>query len=366
MADKIYVASRKGLLEFAKAGRGWEMARVSFVGEPVSAMLHDGRDGTLYAALNLGHFGVKLHRSDDGGKSWQELPAPAYPAAPEGAGDGKDGASLTLIWTLVAGGADQPGVLWAGTIPGGLFRSTDRGESWTLIESLWNRPERAKWFGGGYDEPGIHSVCIDPTDSRRLALGVSCGGVWTSEDAGESWTLGGTGLRAAYMPPDMSDSRVVQDVHRLARCPAAPDVIWCQHHNGIFVSRDGGANFSEIETAMPSAFGFAVAVHPRDPETAWFVPAVKDECRVPVDQRMVVSRTSDGAQSFETFSDGLPQGASFDLVYRHGLDIDKTGERLAMGSTTGNFWVGEDGGTRWTLVSTHLPPISQVAFAKGG
>jgi len=366
MADRIYAATRKGLLEFAESGGGWEMARVSFVGEPVSAMLADGRDGTLYAALNLGHFGVKLHRSDDGGESWRELPTPAYPAAPEGAGDGdgKDGPSLTLIWTLAAGGVDQPGCLWAGTIPGGLFRSTDRGESWTLIETLWNRPERQQWFGGGYDEPGIHSVCVDPTDSRRLALGVSCGGVWTSADAGESWTLGGAGLRNEYLPPEMAETRVLQDVHRLAQCPAAPEVIWCQHHNGIFLTRDGGANFTEIETAQPSAFGFAVAVHPHDPETAWFVPAVKDECRVPVDQRMVVSRTRDGAKTFETFSDGLPEGASFDLVYRHGLDVDESGERLAMGSTTGNFWVGEAGGTRWKPISTHLPPIAQVAFAK--
>jgi hypothetical protein len=369
MSERIYVASRKGLLDFAAtSGGAWEMARTSFVGEPVSAVLADARDGTLYAALNLGHFGVKLHRSEDGGGTWRELPAPAYPAAPKasGNGDGKAGPSLTLIWTLAAGGADQPGLLWAGTIPGGLFRSTDRGESWTLIESLWNRPERQQWFGGGYDEPGIHSVCVDPTDSRRLTLGVSCGGVWTSADAGESWTLGGTGLRAEYMPPDMGDSRIVQDVHRLAQCPAAPEVIWCQHHNGIFLTRDGGSNFTEIETAKPSAFGFAVAVHPRDPETAWFVPAVKDECRVPVDQRMVVSRTRDGAKTFETFAEGLPDGPSFDLVYRHGLDIDESGERLAMGSTTGNFWVGTDGGERWTLVSTHLPPIAQVAFAKGG
>ncbi len=369
MAEKIYVASRKGLLEFGEAKGGWTMTRASFVGEPVSAVLPDARDGTLYAALNLGHFGVKLHRSEDGGKTWNELPAPAYAPEPGDKGNGKDdakgGPSVSLIWTLVAGGADQPGILWAGTIPGGLFRSADRGESWALVESLWNLPERAQWFGGGYDEPGIHSVCVDPTDSNKLTLGVSCGGVWISADAGESWQLGGTGLRNEYLPPDMAETRVLQDVHRLAQCKAAPNVIWCQHHNGIFRTDDRGINFTEIETARPSAFGFAVAVHPADPKTAWFVPAVKDECRVPVDQRMVVSRTTDGGASFEVFSDGLPEGPSFDLVYRHCLEIDGAGERLAMGSTTGNFWVGEDGGASWTLVSNHLPPIAQVVWGPG-
>ena len=366
MADRIYVASRKGLLEFGEKRAGkWDMTRASFVGEPVSAVLHDARDHTLYAALNLGHFGIKLHRSEDGGETWRELPAPAYAAKSEHKDSAKDGPSVSLIWTLVAGGADQPGRLWAGTIPGGLFRSDDRGENWSLVESLWNLPEREQWFGGGYDEPGIHSVCVDPTDSKRLTVGVSCGGVWMSKDAGESWTLGGAGLRNEYMPPDMAETRVLQDVHRLAQCPAAPNVIWCQHHNGIFMTVDGGVKFTEIETARPSAFGFAVAVHPADPDTAWFVPAVKDECRVPVDRKMVVSRTKDGGKSFEVFAGGLPEAESFDLVYRHCLDIDASGERLAMGSTTGNFWVGEKGGTSWTQVSTHLPPIAQVACAGG-
>jgi hypothetical protein len=112
----------------------------------------------------------------------------------------------------------------------------------------------------------------------------------------------------------------------------------------------------------PSAFGFAVAAHPHDRDTAWFVPAVKDECRVPVDGRFVVTRTADGGRSFETLSGGLPDGQSFDLVYRHALDVDDAGQVLAMGSTTGNLWISEDGGETWRQISANLPPIAQVAF----
>ena len=364
----LYVASRKGLLSYEERGGAWHLAASAFVGEPVSAVLWDPRDSTLYAALNLGHFGVKLHRSEDRGASWRELPAPAYPRQAEdsGAGDSSDGdkaPSLTLIWTLETGGLAQPGRLWAGTIPGGLFRSDDRGESWTLVESLWDEPRRRDWFGGGYDEPGIHSICVDPRDSDHLTLGVSCGGIWDSRDGGGSWRLVGEGLRSDYMPPDQAQDPGTQDPHRLAQCRAAPDVVWCQHHNGIFRSGDGGARFTEIESARPSAFGFAVAVHPEAADTAWFVPAVKDECRVPVEQRFVVSRTRDGGASFEVFDAGLPEGPCFDLVYRHGLDITADGARLAMGSTTGNLWVGEQQGERWTALSSTLPPISQVLWA---
>ena len=359
MTERLFVATRKGLLEYSMESGAWACTRQSFVGDPVTAVLRDGRDGSLYAALNLGHFGVKMHRSDDGGATWRELPAPAFPAV----ADGADGPSVSLIWTLVTGGADQPGWLWAGTLPGGLFLSRDCGESWVLNEALWNHPRRSEWNGGGYDDPGIHSICVDPRDSNRLAVGVSTGGVWTTADAGQNWSLGGRGPRAAYMPPALAFEPIAQDPHRLVRCTAAPDVIWCQHHNGIFRSADGGESFTEIETASPSAFGFAVAVHPADPDTAWFVPAVKDEFRYPVDQRLVVTVTRDGGHSFTTLDAGLPGQPSFDLVYRHALDVDSDGDRLAMGSTTGNLWVGAAGGTRWQQVSGYLSPIHQVLWA---
>jgi hypothetical protein len=110
-------------------------------------------------------------------------------------------------------------------------------------------------------------------------------------------------------------------------------------------------------------FGFAVAVHPRDPDTAWFVPAIKDERRIPVDGKLVVARTRDGGASFEVLSRGLPTEPSFDLVYRHGLAIDATGERLAFASTTGGLWITENGGDAWSMLPARLPPVLAVAFA---
>jgi hypothetical protein len=244
-----------------------------------------------------------------------------------------------------------------------LFRSTDRGTSWSLIETLWNRPERKKWFGGGYDDPGIHSVVVDPRDSKRVLVGISCGGVWVSADGGESWTVQTAGMHAAYMPPERREDPDIQDPHRLVACPAAPDVLWVQHHNGVFLSTDGAKNWSEITDIKPSNFGFAVAVHPTDPETAWFVPAVKDEHRIPQGGKVVAARTRDGGKSFEVLQKGLPQEHAYDLVFRHALDVDPSGEILAMGSTTGNLWVSENAGDSWSAVSHHLPPIYQVRFA---
>ena len=165
---------------------------------------------------------------------------------------------------------------------------------------------------------------------------------------------------AAYMPRS-GDPRI-QDAHRVVQCPANPDCFWAQHHNGVFRTTDQCESWQDVPNAPPSVFGFAVAVHPRDPETAWLVPAIKDEKRIPVDGKVVVSRTRDGGKTFDVLRQGLPQQHAFDLVYRHALDIDETGTRLMFGSTTGNLWVTEDQGDTWSTVSHHLPPIYAVRF----
>ena len=131
---------------------------------------------------------------------------------------------------------------------------------------------------------------------------------------------------------------------------------------GCARSTDGGRHWQEIETAQPTAFGFAVAVHPENPDIAWFVPGVRDDARHAVDGRVVVSRTRDGGRSFEVLREGLPQRHAYDLVYRHALDIAATGERLAFGSTTGNLWVSEDQGEHWQQISGFLPPVYCVRF----
>lgn len=369
MANRMLVATRKGLFFYSRGAGGWKVEEVAFLGEPVTMTLPDTRDGAIYAVLTLGHFGCKLRRRLPGETEWKELTVPVFPegaevpAAPpanEGEPPKMKPASLSEIWALEPGAT--PGHLWAGTIPGAIFQSKDAGESWQLVEFLFNRPERMQWFGGGKDDAGVHSIAVDPRDRNRVVIAISCGGVWRSTDGGETWQNVGTGLRAEYMPPNLAFDLVSQDPHRIAACAAQPDTVWLQHHNGVFLSRDNGVTFTEIKNAKPAPFGFAVAAHPKDPDTAWFVPATVDQCRVPVDSRLVVSRTRDGGKSFEVLNRGLPEEPAYDIVYRHALDVDETGSTLAFGSTTGGLWVSENGGDNWTSLSHTLPPIYSIRF----
>jgi len=361
VSEQLLVSTKKGLFTFARTSADWRQARHDFLGENVT--LASATPAGWFAALNLGHFGVKVRRSSDGGATWHECPAPAYPDGEiVQTGDGKppQPATLKLIWALEPGPTADS--VWAGTAPGGLFRSDDAGQTWQLQRGLWDRPERPNWFGGGYDWPAIHSICVDPRDPKTLRIAISTAGVWVSRDAGATWDLIGEGLFAEYMPPEMRGLLVAQDVHQMVQCPASPDALWIQHHNGVFRSRDGGLRWDFVANVKPSVFGFAVAVHPRDPDTAWFVPAIKDEFRLPVDGKFVVARTRDGGASFDVLDRGLPEPPAYDLVYRHGLAIDETGDVLAMGSTTGGLWLTEDQGDTWTLLSAHLPPIHAVRF----
>jgi hypothetical protein len=368
MSELLLVSTRKGLFTIGRHGPGsWRVDGVSFLGDNVTLALADPRDGAWYAALDHGHFGVKLQRSRDLGASWEEVGVPAYPEPPAGHEE-RDSMGrvipwrLIRIWALAAGGPGQPGVLWAGTLPGGLFRSANHGETWALARGLWDHPDRKAWVGGGADYPGIHSICVDPRDADRVTVAVSCGGAWRTVDGGGGWTCCSKGMRAEYMPEERAYDPVVQDPHRVVQCPGWPEVFWAQHHNGVFRSLDDCGSWQEIPGVPPSVFGFAVAVHPADPLTAWFVPAIKDERRVPVEGKVVVARTRDGGRTFELLRQGLPQDNAYDLVFRHALDVDATGERLAFGSTTGSLWVTENGGEAWSTVSEHLPPVHAVSF----
>ena len=366
MVRAILVGTRKGLFTLSRSSAGWAVERVDFLGDPVQMVLHDTRDEATYAALDLGHFGNKLHRRDAGGE-FTEIPVPSYPEKPESEDDDLGAQNmkpvpwdLKGIWALESAGPDKAGALWCGTLPGGLFRSDDRGNTWQLNEPLWHSDDRRAWFGGGADWPALHSVCVDPRDSDRVLIGVSCGGTWISEDGGVSWTVSSHGMRAEFMPPDEAGNPGVQDPHIVVQCPSAPDVYYTQHHCGIWKSDNGGTQWNEITADAPSRFGFAVVVHPNDPDTAWFVPAVKDEARYAVGGTLCVTRTTDGGKTLQVLRNGLPQEHAYDITLRHALAVDRTGTTLCFGTTTGNVFVSEDGGDSWSLVSGHLPPVYVV------
>ncbi len=353
MSDQILLATRKGLFRLCRGMSGWQVEGPEFLGIPCGVTECDPRSGVIYAAVSHGHFGPKLHRSEDAGRSFEEVTAPIFPES--------EGASVHSYWSLThdprfAGG------LWCGTVPGALFHSADHGESWRLIRSLWDHPTRKDWFGGGTDDPALHTIDVDPRDSQRVLLGLSCAGVWETVDGGESWKCIGEGLWAEYMPPETRHDPVVQDPHMIGRCQADPDVLWMQHHNGVFRSQDAGHRWTECTEVTPSPFGFAIAADPTNRDVAWTIPGISDEIRVACDGAICVSRTEDGGSSWTALREGLPQQHAFDITYRHAFDISEDGQRLCFGTVAGNVWISENRGESWQSVGNNFPLVYSVEF----
>jgi photosystem II stability/assembly factor-like uncharacterized protein len=356
--NNLLIGTRKGLVVYKRQNGEWKYDSLSFIGIPVSIAFVDERTNTWWAFLDHGHWGCKMHRSSDEGKNWEEITAPKYPEGSLLKDESE--ATLRYIWAAAHGG-DKEGVLYIGTDPGGLFKSTNNGDTFELVESLWNHPSRKKqWFGGGRDQPGIHSIVVDPRDSNHIYVAISCAGVFESTDGGENWAPKNKGLKADFLPDP--NSEIGQDPHLLEVCASNPDVMWQQNHCGIFVSTDGSQNWTEVsEKDGPANFGFAVKVKDDDPNIAWVVPGISDEIRVAVDQALCVCRTDDGGKTWTAFRNGLPQENCFDITYRHSLDV--TGNTLVFGTTTGNLYLSEDLGENWELLNHSLPMVYCVHFA---
>lgn len=155
--------------------------------------LEDPRDGAVYAALNLGHFGVKLHRSEEGGvadagATWTGIAAPTYPRRTDEekkAGEAFPKAApwpVQQIWSMEPGGADEPGVLWAGTIPRDSRRFPNCGRRRVL----------ARGFRGG----SLGLRFRGCRASEGSGDGVTTGSLWVSEDQGDTWQS-----LSALLPP---------------------------------------------------------------------------------------------------------------------------------------------------------------------
>jgi len=358
MLSTLLLGTRKGLVAYRMVNNQWKVESLSFEGQPVSIAYADALTGQWWAALDHGHWGVKLHTSKDRGKNWEEVTAPAYPQGEEI----KDGikAATRYIWSISNGGRAFPSRLWVGTDPGGLFVSTDEGKNFDLVQPLWQHPSRKEfWMGGGRDQPGIHSIVVDPRNEEHVYVGISCAGVFETPDSGKTWNVRNKGLRADFLPDPYAE--IGHDPHILVAAPSDPDTLWQQNHCGIFRSTDGGQHWQDIsQEEGPARFGFALTVADDNADQAWVCPANSDATRTAIKGALCICRTDDGGKTWKDLRNGLPQENCFDIVYRHALA--SSGDAVAFGTTTGNFFFSPDRGENWQTINNYLSMIYSVQF----
>ncbi|WP_249019649.1 hypothetical protein [Conexibacter sp. S30A1] len=357
---ELAVGTKKGLflLEGDATGGGGEfgISARAFAGEPVDYALRETRSGRLFAATTSPFYGPKLFYTDaDPAGEWQQATGVELPAGGE--------QTLARIWVIAAG--ETPGTLYMGADPGVLFESHDNGSSWQLNSGLWNEPSRPDWQPGG-GGLCLHSICTWPGDPQRLAVAISAAGMWLSDDGGASWRRGNRGLNPRYLPEaDIDPETSALCVHHVERSRTRPERMFMQFHGGVYRSDDAGESWTPIGDGLPSDFGFPLKVDPADPESAYLIPLVADMDRVMPDGRVRVYETRDGGASWTPRGDGLPAQHAYLTVLRQAFASRGSGPGLELyfGATSGELFGSGDAGASWRTLAQRLPPVFSVAAA---
>jgi photosystem II stability/assembly factor-like uncharacterized protein len=363
----LHVATRKGLwrLRSDPSRRTWALAGPQFLGHVVHHAVADPRDGrTVLAAARTGHLGPTVFRSTDRGRSWTEAAKP--PAFAAGSGRVVD----HTFW-LTPGHASETGVWYAGTSPQGLFRSDDGGATWSGVAGFNEHPRRRDWCGGDQDgtpDGGkLHSVIVDPVDPRHLYIGMSSGGIFESTDTGATWTPLNHGVRADFLPQPVPEFG--HDPHCVRQHPLQPDRLYHQNHCGLYRLDRPARTWHDIGATMPKsvgAIGFPLVLHPRDPETLWVFPMDGTDVwpRTAPKGRPAVYRSVNGGASWQRQAQGLPPSQAWWTVKRQAMTTDRAATvGVYFGTTSGEVWGSRDEGRTWKCLARHLPHIYAVEGA---
>jgi photosystem II stability/assembly factor-like uncharacterized protein len=351
----ILVGTRKGLFRLRgdEDRRNWDLGGPTLTGWEVFHAVRDPRNGAFYACTNNFVYGASVHRSTDDGASWERSEGLGLPE--------ESGLTLEKTWHLEPGHESQPDTLWLGAAPGALFKSNDGGTSWEPVGGILEHPTRERWMPGA-GGMCCHSIALDRDDPQRVYVGISAAGAFRTDDGGETWSPVNKSVAADFMPDDPYPE-VGQCVHKLLAHRERPERLWQQNHCGVYRSDDRGESWERLDgNGLPSDFGFALAIHARDPDTAWVVPEEGAENRVTSDGRLGVYRTRDAGASWEVRK-------AYDAAWVAVLREDGASDWLDpvgvyVGTQSGSIFVSPDEGETWIEAARHLPPVLSVEVAE--
>lgn len=330
--------------------REWTLTGPHLGGWEIFSLCGDNRNDRILAGT--GHFshGPTIRTSKDLGVTWE--PVERNPAYPEGSVAG-----LKHIWQIVPGHPSQPGTWYAGVDDAGLFVSRDDGRTWSELTGLTSHPTRPRWVPG-FGGLCLHSVLVDPTDARRLWVGISAVGVFRSDDGGEAWKLCNDGLHNVA-PEFITDPEMGRCVHKLALDPQRPGVLYLQFHGGVFKSENAGDSWTRISAGLPHDFGFPMAVSQRS--DVFVVPLLSDENRVVPDGALKVWRSRDQGRTWRALTNGLPQKDHFVGVLRDAMTADPFSPAgVYLGTTGGELFYSKDEGDNWEKLPALFPRITTL------
>jgi photosystem II stability/assembly factor-like uncharacterized protein len=298
---RVLVGTRKGafILTADGARARWDVSGPHFGGWELYHVKGSPADpNRLYASQSSGWFGQQIQRSDDGGKTWQELP-------------GLRGHGTGSQWAPGAGGLC------------------------------------------------LHTILLDPVNRDRMYVAISAAGAFRTDEAGKTWKPINQGLRSQYIPDPTAE--IGHCVHRIAMHRSRPNVLFVQKHWDVMRSDDAGDSWHEVSGNLPSDFGFVIDVHAHEPETIYVVPIENDSEHYPPDGRLRVYRSRSGGNEWEALTNGLPQRDCYVNVLRDAMAVDALQPcGVYFGTTGGQVYASADAGDTWAPIVRDLPGVLSV------
>lgn len=302
----------------------------------ISSILPEPERGGLFAGIH----GGGLYASEDDGQSWEPR---------------MRGLSQEHVYTIASQRRNGDLLLFAGTEPAHLFQSADYGDSWEEIPALRSVPGTEKWtFPAPPNLGHVKNIVFDPRDSRKMYAGIEQGGLFKSEDGGQSWRE----LESYYQPTD----EVYKDVHRVVLRPSNPDVLYITGGEGLYCSSDGGQTWEHL-TTRNSRIGYPdqLLLSPRDEKTMFMSGSAQSpnfwrESHV---ANAAIARTRDGGRNWEILERGLPKTMRGNIEAMS-MAIWPDGFALFIANTDGEVYCSVDEGENWSRIAAGLAPISKV------
>jgi photosystem II stability/assembly factor-like uncharacterized protein len=363
-AVRVLVGTRKGAFILTADGKRtkWEVNGPFFPGWEIYHLKGSpANPDRLYASQSSGWFGQVVHRSDDGGKTWNPVGNEfGYEGVP-GTHQWYDGTAhpweFKRVWHLEPSLTD-PETVYAGVEDAALFRSTDGGQNWQELAGLRGHGTGPLW------QPGagglcLHTIILDPVNPERIFIAISAAGAFRTDNGGQTWLPINQGLRSEYIPDP--NAEVGHCVHHVAQHVARPDVLFMQKHWDVMRSDNAGDSWYEVSGNLPTDFGFVIDVHAHKPDTVYVVPIKSDSEHYPPEGKLRVYRSRSGGNEWEALTKGLPQSNCYVNVLRDAMAVDKLDKcGIYFGTTGGQVYASADAGDSWEPIVRDLPAVLSV------
>jgi photosystem II stability/assembly factor-like uncharacterized protein len=361
---RVLVGTRKGAFILTSDGkRGkWDVSEPHFAGWEMYHLKGSPADpNRLYASQSSGWFGQIMQRSDDGGKTWEQIGNDFSYVGNPGTHMWYDGTQhpweFKRVWHLEPSHTD-PDTVYAGVEDAALFRSTDAGKNWEELATL--RDVKGNLWQPGAGGMCLHTIVVDRNNPDRIFIAISAAGAFRTDDGGKTWKPVNKGLKSPYELPD-PDADVGHCVHCIAMHPSQPDTLFMQKHWDVMRSDNAGDSWYEVSGNLPTDFGFPIAVHAHEPETVYVVPIKSDSEHFPPDGKLRVYRSKTGGNEWEGLTKGLPQSDCYVNVLRDAMAVDALDScGVYFGTTGGQVYGSADGGDTWTPIVRDLPAVVSV------